>query len=73
MDECYDPLYMLMYEKGNTDTAPQLTGTMFRAKANSATSMVTIRVEDEFGNSRMERMQRPKQFTVDVYADEQTE
>ena len=73
MDECYDPLYMLMYEKGDTDTAPQLTCTMFRAKANSATSMVTIRVEDEFGNSRMERMQRPKQFTVDVYADEQTE
>jgi hypothetical protein len=46
---------------------------MFRAKANSATSIVTIRVEDEFGNSRTERMQRPKQFNVDVYADEQTE
>ena len=73
MDECYDPLYMLMYEQGDTDTAPQPTYTMFRAKASSATSMVTIRVEDEFGNSRTERMQRPKQFNVDVYADEQTE
>ena len=73
MDECYDPLYMLMYGQGETDTTPQLTCTMFRAKANSATSIVTIRVEDEYGHSRMERIQRPKKFTVDVYADEQTE
>ena len=73
MEECYDPLYMLMYAQKKTDTAPQLTCTMFRAKANSSTSMVTIRVEDEFGNSRMERMQRPKQFSIDVYVDEQTE
>lgn len=73
MEECYDPLYMLMYGQGETDTIPQLTCTMFRAKANSATSIVTIRVEDEFGNSRMERMLRPKQFTIDVYVGEQTE
>lgn len=73
MDECYDPLYMLMYAQGETDTTPQPTCTMFRAKANSATSTVTIRVEDEYGHSRMERIQRPKKFTVDVYADELTE
>ena len=73
MEECYDPLYMLMYAQEKTDTEPQLTYTMFRAKANSATSIVTIRVEDEFGNSRMERMQRPKKFTIDAYIGEETE
>ncbi len=73
MEECYDPLYMLMYEQGKTDTTPQLTYTMFRAKANSATSMVTVRVEDEYGNSRAERMVRPKRFTIDTYIDEQAE
>ena len=73
MSESYDPLYMLMYEQGKTDTTPQLTTTMFRARASSAASTVTIKVEDEYGNSRIERMVRPKQFTIDTYIDEQAE
>ena len=73
MSESYDPLYMLMYEQGKTDTTPQLTTTMFKVRANSATSTVTIKVEDEYGNSRIERMVRPKQFTIDTYIDEQAE
>ena len=73
MSESYDPLYMLMYEQGKTDTTPQLTTTMFRARASSAASTVTIKVEDEYGNSRIERMVRPKKFTIDTYIDEQAE
>lgn len=73
MSESYDPLYMLMYEQGKTDTTPQLTTTMFRVRASSATSTLTIKVEDEYGNSRIERMVRPKQFTIDTYINEQAE
>jgi hypothetical protein len=71
--DSFDPLYMLMYEKGLTGTTPRKALTMFRVQAYEATSMLVIDVEDEHGNRRSERMVRPKSFTLDTYIKEQAE
>ena len=71
--ESYDPLYLLMYSEGRTVTAPSRTVNMFKVKASSATSTLTISVTDEYGNIYQETMKRPKNFTFDTYLTEQTE
>ena len=71
--ETYDPLFALMYEKGLTDSGPQLSGTIFRVQASSPTTTLTIEVKDEYLNSSKEIMQRPKAFSIDAYALEMVE
>ena len=71
--DSFDPLYMLMYEKGLTTTTPRKALTTFRVQASEATSMLIIDVKDEYGNKRSEMMKRPKDFTLDTYIKEQAE
>ena len=71
--DSFDPLYMLMYEKGLTSTTPRKALTMFRVQAREANSLLIIDVEDEFGNKRSEQMKRPKSFDLDTYIKEQAE
>lgn len=71
--ETYDPLFALMYEKGLTDSGPQLSGTIFRVQASGPTTTLTIEVKDEYLNSSKEIMQRPKAFSIDAYALEMVE
>ena len=76
----YDPLYMItsMVEKCNDastgsftlDYKPSQNQHCFKYKASSATSTVTIKVTDNYGNSRTEVMQRPKAFDVNTYGEE---
>ena len=66
----YDPLYALLCTKKLART-PRQTYTIFKVKASSATSTVTITVKDEFGHVRTEEMKRPKAFTFETYRDEQ--
>jgi len=39
----------------------------FKAKASNATSTVTVRVTDRFGNVYVEEMERPKAFSIEEY------
>ena len=71
--ETYDPLFGLMYEKGLTDSGPQLSGTIFRAQASSPTTTLVIEVKDEYANSSKEVMQRPKEFSRHTYTTELAE
>lgn len=71
--DSYDPLYMLMYSVGKTSTTPSKTFNMFRVKASSKNSPLTVTVTDEYGRSRTENMTRPKPFTIDTYIAEQAE
>lgn len=71
--ETYDPLFCLMYEKGLTDSGPQLSGTIFRVQASSPATTLTIEVKDEYLNSSKEIMQRPKTFSIDAYVKEMAE
>lgn len=73
MFESYDPLYMLMYAEKLVSTKPQIKSTMFKVQASSSTSTLIVRVTDEYGNSRVEQMARPKDFTVEKYMAEQAE
>ena len=71
--ETYDPLFCMMYEKGLTDSGPQLSGTIFRVQASSPATTLTIEVKDEYLNSSKEIMQRPKTFSIDAYVNEMAE
>jgi hypothetical protein len=71
--ETYDPLFCLMYEKGLTDSGPQLSGTIFRVQASSPSTTLNIEVKDEYLNSSKEIMQRPKTFSIDAYVNEMAE
>jgi hypothetical protein len=71
--DSYDPLYMLMYSEGKTSTTPSKTFNMFRVKASSKNSPLTVTVTDEFGHGRTENMTRPKPFNIDTYIAEQAE
>ena len=71
--ETYDPLFTLMYEKGLTDSGPQLSRTIFRVQASSPSTTLNIEVKDEYLNSSKEIMQRPKTFSIDAYANEMAE
>lgn len=76
----YDPLYLISTvakecnakDKGTyaLDTAPIYNYNVFKCKAHSATSTVTIKITDCYGNSRTEVMQRPKTFSIAAYAAE---
>ena len=71
--DSYDPLYMLMYSTRLVATKPQKKRTMFKVKASSPSSTLTIEVTDEFGNSRTEIMTRPKDFTLEQHINEQSD
>ncbi len=66
-----DPLHIISYEAkrlnvGAVPTSSFVTGNtahMFRARASSATSTLTVTVTDRFGNVYTETMTRPKEFT----------
>ncbi len=65
-----DPLHIISYEAkrlnaGAVPTSSFVTGNtahMFRARASSATSTLTVTVTDRFGNTYSETMTRPKEF-----------
>lgn len=67
-----DPLHIISYEAlrlnvGQTPTEDFVTTNsahFFKAKANSATSSIVIKVTDRFGNVYTETMTRPKDLTV---------
>lgn len=73
-----DPLYMIssMARRCNAADAGEFEldmpasncQHMFRVKASSATSTVTITVTDPYGNSHTQVMKRPRPFTVEEYA-----
>ena len=73
-----DPLYMIsnMVRKCNVadngsytlDMFPLNCQHMFRVKASSATSSVTITVTDPFGNIDVQEIKRPRVFSVEEYA-----
>lgn len=71
--ETYDPLFTLMVDRELTSTSPQLSGTIFRVQASSPTTTLVIEVRDEYGNSRKEIMQRPKDFSLHTYTTEMAE
>ncbi|MFN2313104.1 MAG: calcineurin-like phosphoesterase C-terminal domain-containing protein [Bacteroidales bacterium] len=66
-----DPLHIISYEAkrlnvGAIPTSSFVTGNtahMFRVRASSATSTLTVTVTDRFGNVYTEAMTRPKEFT----------
>jgi C terminal of Calcineurin-like phosphoesterase/N terminal of Calcineurin-like phosphoesterase/Calcineurin-like phosphoesterase len=66
-----DPLHIISYaakrlDAGAVPTSSFVTGNtahMFRARATSATSTLTVTVTDRFGNTYTETMNRPKAFT----------
>ncbi|MFZ2287520.1 MAG: calcineurin-like phosphoesterase family protein [Bacteroidales bacterium] len=66
-----DPLHIISYaaKRLNAGAVPTSsfvtgnTGHMFRARATSATSTLTVIVTDRFGNTYTETMSRPKVFT----------
>ncbi|MBE0680049.1 MAG: calcineurin-like phosphoesterase C-terminal domain-containing protein, partial [Bacteroidales bacterium] len=66
-----DPLHIISYEAkrlnvGAVPTSSFVTGNtahMFRVRASSATSTLTVTVTDRFGNVYTETMTRPKEFT----------
>lgn len=68
----YDPLHILCYEmqryyKDKTPTSSFVTiknDHMFECSASSATSTITIKVTDEFGNIYTQDMVRPKAFNM---------
>ncbi len=67
-----DPLHIISYEafrvnEGKVPTedfCSRNSTNMFKAKANSATSSILIKVTDRFGNVYSETMSRPKELTV---------
>ena len=73
-----DPLYMIstMVRRCNAadngsytlDMYPQNCQHMFRVKASSATSTVTITVTDPFGNMDIQEIKRPRAFSIAEYA-----
>lgn len=69
----YDPLHVVaMTAKRMSTTASPSFSTdsfthFFKVKASSATSTLSIKVTDRFGNVYTETMTRPKAFTTDNY------
>ncbi|MDR2652469.1 MAG: calcineurin-like phosphoesterase C-terminal domain-containing protein [Prevotellaceae bacterium] len=70
-----DPLHIISYEAKRFDVGRQtptssfVTNTtthIFRVKASSPTSTLTIRVTDSFGNEYNETMARPKEFSTSM-------
>jgi len=67
-----DPLHIISYEAfrlnaGATPTSSFVTAStsnLFKARANSATSTIKIKVTDRFGNVSTESMERPKAFNL---------
>lgn len=72
----YDPLHIAAlsvkrFNNSSITSEPSFitekTYHMFKVKASSATSTLTIKVTDESGNVYTETMTRPKVFSTDVY------
>lgn len=64
-----DPLHLISYnaKKPTGGFGTSVTRHLFRVKASSATSTLTITVKDRFGNIYSESMKRPKEFTIQNY------
>ncbi len=68
-----DPLHVLAYNVTRSNMNRTLsfpakeTGHMFRAKASAPDTEVEIRVTDRFGRVYVEKMSRPKEFSVEAY------
>ena len=70
----YDPLHIIAYDAKRIQTGGKdknsfkstPTSHLFKATASSATSTVTIRVTDRFGNVYTEEMERPKIFNINI-------
>ena len=71
--DSYDPLYSMMYATGLSSTEPVKALTMFRVQASKPNTTLMIEVQDEYGNRRLEKMNRPKTFDLDTYIREQAE
>ena len=71
----YDPLHAISYpfKRLNTSTTRDVTFPtkhtyhIFKVKASSANSTLSIKVTDRFGNVYTEEMKRPKAFTIENY------
>ncbi|MDD6542681.1 MAG: calcineurin-like phosphoesterase family protein [Prevotella sp.] len=69
----YDPLHILAYEVPcvRADIKPKFetkkTTNLFKIKASDATSTIDITVTDDFGNTCVEHMKRPKPFSLNSY------
>lgn len=69
----FDPLYMIAYtaqrcnRNASLSFSPYKTYHMFRVKASSPSSTLTIKVTDGDGITHIENMQRPKALTLQNY------
>ena len=70
----YDPLHVIAMSakrmSQTSDTPSFVTSQwchFFRCTASSATSTITIKVTDRFGNVYSETMTRPKEFSTQNY------
>ena len=66
----HDPLYLLMYSEGLSTTTPTRSVNIFSARASAPDSPLVITVKDEYGNTYVENMARPKDFTLEKYLSE---
>lgn len=69
----FDPLYMIAYtamrcnHNASLSFSPYKTHHMFRVKASSPSSTISIKVTDGDGVTHIENMERPKAFTIENY------
>ena len=68
-----DPLHLVSYtaKRLNANSKPSfgtsVTPNMFKVKASSPSSTLSIRLTDRFGNVYKEEMKRPKEFSAEIY------
>lgn len=68
-----DPLHLIAYtakrlnKNSHPTFATDYTRHMFKVQASSPNSTLEIKVTDRFGNQYKETMERPKQFSTDIY------
>ena len=72
----YDPLHIAAlsvkrFNQPNLSSTPSFVTNrfthFFRVKAKDSNTDLSITIKDEFGNSWSENMERPKQFSIEVY------
>ena len=57
-------------KEGLSTTAPTRSVNIFSARASAPDSPLVITVKDEYGNTYVENMARPKDFTLEKYLSE---
>ena len=69
----YDPLFLASYvaprlnNNKSSNINPKGTNHMFLVQASSAESDLNVVVTDRFGNTYMQKVERPKIFSIDAY------